>query len=105
MKLKLATIALSALSWAHADDKITSLPGFEGDLPSRQFSGYLSASESKNLHYWFVESENDPANDPVILWLNGGPGCSSLDGFLYGKLANCVTPRRRKLTLIFLERP
>jgi carboxypeptidase C (cathepsin A) len=52
-------------------------------LPSRQYSGYLNISASKYLHYWFVESEKNPASDPVVLWLNGGPGCSSLDGFIY----------------------
>jgi carboxypeptidase C (cathepsin A) len=29
----------------------------------------------------FVESQRDPENDPVILWTNGGPGCSGLVGF------------------------
>ena len=64
-------------------DEITALPGWDGDLPSRQFSGYLDASPTKHLHYWFVESEGSPADDPILFWFNGGPGCSSLDGFLY----------------------
>lgn len=33
------------------------------------------------MFYWYVESQNDPANDPVALWTNGGPGCSGLLGF------------------------
>jgi carboxypeptidase C (cathepsin A) len=34
------------------------------------------------MHYWFVESMNDPVNDPIAFWTNGGPGCSGLLGFM-----------------------
>jgi carboxypeptidase C (cathepsin A) len=74
---------LSVVDAAPAADAITMLPGWNTTLPSPQYSGYLNISSTKHLHYWFVYSEKSPSSDPVILWLNGGPGCSSLDGFIY----------------------
>ena len=64
-------------------DEITGLPGWSQTLPSKQYSGYLDITPSKHYHYWFVECENNPESAPVVLWLNGGPGCSSLIGFMY----------------------
>lgn len=32
------------------------------------------------MHYYLIMSENDPTTDPVTLWMNGGPGCTSLKG-------------------------
>jgi cathepsin A (carboxypeptidase C) len=46
------------------------------------YSGYLKVTDTKSLHYVFAESENDPATDPVIIWFNGGPGCSSMLAFM-----------------------
>ncbi|KAI5619569.1 lysosomal protective protein precursor [Silurus asotus] len=63
-------------------DAIKSLPGLSKQPAFRQYSGYLTVAGNKHLHYWFVESQKDPEKSPVVLWLNGGPGCSSLDGLL-----------------------
>ncbi|GLT87817.1 hypothetical protein SLE2022_058770 [Rubroshorea leprosula] len=61
---------------------VARLPGFNGAFPSEHYTGYVSIEE-KNLFYYFVKSEENPSTDPVVLWLNGGPGCSSFDGFVY----------------------
>lgn len=44
-----------------------------------QMSGYfdIEASTNKHYFYWAFESRGNPLTDPVILWLTGGPGCSS----------------------------
>lgn len=43
----------------------------------------VDKNHGRNLYYYFVESEGNSSKDPLVLWLNGGPGCSSFDGFVY----------------------
>jgi len=72
----------TAINSNAAADKITSLPGLDKLPDFDMYSGYLNITATKALHYWFVESQGNPASDPVVLWLNGGPGCSSMEGFM-----------------------
>lgn len=79
--LALSTILVVANGAVEAD-RVKDLPGWAGSLPSDWYSGYLSFGK-KHLHYVLVESESDPAAAPVVLWMNGGPGCSSMDALFY----------------------
>jgi serine carboxypeptidase-like clade I len=35
------------------------------------------------LFYYSTLSEGSSADDPVMLWLSGGPGCTSFTGLVY----------------------
>ena len=80
--------SVAAYSPEAVADQVTNLPGSQNlKLNFNQFSGYLdipgtSGSKSKHMHYWFVESQNNPSSDPITFWTNGGPGCSGLIGFM-----------------------
>ncbi|CAN1262251.1 Serine carboxypeptidase 1 [Linum perenne] len=83
LMISVFVIILRKAEAAPADSLVTSLPGFNGTFPSRHYSGYVSLKKEKNMFYYMIESERNPKDDPVVLWLNGGPGCSSFDGFVY----------------------
>ena len=83
----------------------------------KQYSGYIDLSTgAKHLFYWAFESRNDPATDPVILWMTGGPGCSSAVA-LFGENGPCkvnadgtatkLNPYswNRNATLIYVDQP
>ncbi|XP_019617541.1 PREDICTED: probable serine carboxypeptidase CPVL [Branchiostoma belcheri] len=57
----------------------------EVNLPNttvNSYSGYLTVNktDSSNLFFWFFPALSDPENAPVLLWLEGGPGATSMYG-------------------------
>ncbi len=52
----------------------------------------VDAVKNRKLFYWFVESQRNPAQDPLLVWLNGGaPNHPSLlFSFFFASSLLCV---------------
>lgn len=85
--LATATSGISALKESssapipQSPDLVQSLPEMP-DLSFGLYSGMITITGTKKqLHYVAALSQGNWQTDPVILWFNGGPGCSSMIGW------------------------
>jgi len=98
---------------------VTGLPGAP-IVPWRQIAGYVNYTSpmQKSTHFtfhWIMESQGNPARDPLVVWTNGGPGCSGLFGAGFengpwraqadGTLALNPLAWNKFATTVFIEQP
>ena len=66
--------------------RVSNVPGLATQPGFASYAGYLPTSDNKpadpakndQMFFWLVESQTSPATDPLVIWLSGGPGCSSI---------------------------
>jgi len=116
----LVCLIVAVLPTEAASREIKSLPGLSDQPCFKTFTGYLpvggdASRKKKNLFHWYVEATSEPELKPIVLWLNGGPGCSSLGG-MWGELGPYVLDKDLNISLnpyawnkvanmIFVEQP
>ncbi|KAK4855919.1 hypothetical protein QYF36_012303 [Acer negundo] len=94
-------------------DKINALPGQPSGINFDQYAGYVTVDPKagRALFYYFVESPQNSSTNPLVLWLNGGPGCSSFGHGAMTELGPIRVTVMAKLyskilaNVIFLESP
>ncbi|KAL3538601.1 hypothetical protein ACH5RR_001967 [Cinchona calisaya] len=69
------------------EDLVVRLPG-QPKVSFKQYAGYVDVDKKagRSLFYYFVEAEKHHHHLPLTLWLNGGPGCSSVGGGAFTEL-------------------
>lgn len=78
-------LQIKLLQFSFSQTVIKTLPGYSGLLPFKLETGYVGLGEGEDLQmfYYFLESERKPNDDPLMIWITGGPGCSSPRAFFY----------------------
>ncbi|KAJ9473663.1 hypothetical protein DIPPA_70071 [Diplonema papillatum] len=81
--LLLACASAHAFTWEHDGEAHSgALKAVKNpticDEGVKQYAGFYSIDNStKNYFFWAFEARNKTASTPTILWMTGGPGCSS----------------------------
>ncbi len=82
----------------------------------KQWTGTIDVTDTRRLFFWAFESRGDPARDPVIFWMNGGPGGSSMTG-AFTEMGACMFRNgsdkpepnpwswNNNATVVFLDQP
>uniref|UniRef100_A0A8D0G6Y4 Probable serine carboxypeptidase CPVL n=1 Tax=Sphenodon punctatus TaxID=8508 RepID=A0A8D0G6Y4_SPHPU len=91
-----------------------------GPLPGanvKSYSGYLTVNKThdSNLFFWFFPAQVQPDNAPVLLWLQGGPGGTSMFGLFvehgpYAVNKNLTLFERKfpwtsKFSMLYIDNP
>lgn len=111
-------VALVVVEGYPTEDLVAALPG-QPKVGFKQYAGYVDVDpgHGKSLFYYFVEAQHEALHKPLTLWLNGGPGCSSIGGGAFTELGPFYpTPDGRGLrtnsmswnsvsNLLFVESP
>lgn len=88
-------------------------------FPEKSEYGFINvgAQPDSKMFYWFFESRSNPDKDPLLIWLQGGPGCSSLIGLFFeqgpfyikdtgdSKATLKEIAWNQKANIIFIEQP
>ncbi|XP_076893008.1 serine carboxypeptidase 24-like isoform X2 [Bidens hawaiensis] len=108
-----------SLTKEQENDRIIALPG-QPEVAFSQFSGYITVNKKhgRALFYWLTEAATpNPLLKPLVLWLNGGPGCSSIaygaseeiGPFRINKNASSLSLNtyswNKEVNILFLESP
>ncbi|AED94786.1 serine carboxypeptidase II-like [Arabidopsis thaliana] len=84
-------VVLLSLQWFAKgypeEDLVVRLPG-QPTVGFKQYAGYVDVDvkAGRSLFYYYVEAVKQPDSKPLTLWLNGGPGCSSIGGGAFTEL-------------------